>query len=65
MKAVSELYSPVSGEVSEVNTALTQNPEKVNSDPHGSWMIAVKVADAADVGRSARCRRVYRSHEII
>jgi glycine cleavage system H protein len=48
VKAVSELYSPVSGEVSEVNTALTQNPEKVNSDPHGSWMIAVKVADAAD-----------------
>jgi len=50
VKAVSELYSPVSGEVTEVNSALVQNPEAVNSDPHGSWMIAVTVADPADTG---------------
>ena len=43
VKAVSELYSPVDGEVAEVNSGLVQNPEAVNKDPHGSWMIAVKV----------------------
>jgi glycine cleavage system H protein len=43
VKAVSELYSPVDGEVTEINSALVQNPETVNRDPHGSWMIAVKV----------------------
>jgi glycine cleavage system H protein len=48
VKAVSELYSPVSGEVTEVNSSLAQNPESVNKDPHGSWMIAVKVSDAGE-----------------
>ena len=48
MKAVSELYAPVSGEVTEVNSALTQKPEAVNKDPHGSWMIAVKVSDPGE-----------------
>src|SRR5689334_13498715 len=48
VKAVSELYSPVSGEVTDVNSALAQHPEAVNKDPHGSWMIAVKVTDGAD-----------------
>ena len=43
VKAVSELYSPVDGEVTEVNSALVQNPEAVNKDPHGSWMIGLKV----------------------
>jgi glycine cleavage system H protein len=43
VKAVSELYSPVDGEVTGINSALSQNPEKVNSDPHGSWMITMKV----------------------
>ncbi|HEY2432516.1 MAG TPA: glycine cleavage system protein GcvH [Vicinamibacterales bacterium] len=44
VKAVSELYSPVGGEVTQVNAALVQNPEQVNKDPHGSWMIAMKVS---------------------
>ena len=48
VKAVSELYAPVSGEVVEVNSDLTQKPEFVNSDPHGSWMIALKVSNAGD-----------------
>ena len=43
VKAVSELYSPVDGEVTDVHSALVQNPESVNKDPHGSWMIAMKV----------------------
>ena len=42
VKAVSELYAPVSGVVTAVNSALAERPEGVNSDPHGSWMIAIK-----------------------
>jgi glycine cleavage system H protein len=44
VKAVSELYSPVSGEVTEVNRALGEKPEAVNAKPHESWMIVLKVA---------------------
>ncbi len=50
VKAVSELYSPVSGEVVEVNGALKNKPELVNSDPHGSWMIVLKLADPGEAG---------------
>jgi glycine cleavage system H protein len=42
VKAVSELYSPLSGEVTAVNADLTSHPEAVNSDPHGTWMIALR-----------------------
>ena len=45
VKAVSDLYSPVSGEIVEVNTALTEKPESVNKDPHGAWMIALKLTN--------------------
>ena len=46
VKAVSELYAPVSGEVVEVNSALLDAPEKVNEDPHGeAWMVVVKLDD--------------------
>ena len=48
VKAVSELFSPVSGEVTEVNRALVEKPEGVNSDPHSAWMIAIAVADASE-----------------
>jgi glycine cleavage system H protein len=50
VKAVSELYAPLAGEVVEVNTALKDKPEGVNHDPHGSWMIVVRVANPADAG---------------
>jgi glycine cleavage system H protein len=43
VKAVSELYAPVSGEVTEVNSALTEKPESVNTAPHESWMIGMRV----------------------
>ena len=47
VKAVSDLYAPVSGEVTEVNADLGSKPELVNSDPFGDgWMIRVRVADA-------------------
>ena len=50
VKAVSELYAPVSGEVTEVNQLLTQKPESVNSAPHESWLIVMKVSgDDADL----------------
>src|SRR4029079_376621 len=48
VKAVSELYSPVDGEVTEINSALVQNPEAVNKDPHGSWRIAMTVTGGQD-----------------
>ena len=50
VKAVSELFSPVTGEVTHVNSSLAEKPEAVNSDPHGSWMIEMTVADAAEQG---------------
>lgn len=50
VKAVSDLYAPVSGEVAEVNEALGSKPELVNSDPFGDgWMIKVRVADPGQV----------------
>jgi glycine cleavage system H protein len=50
VKAVSELYSPVAGEVVDVNAALKDKPESVNKDPHGSWMIVIKLANPGDAG---------------
>jgi glycine cleavage system H protein len=50
VKAVSELYSPVSGEVAEINTALKDKPETVNSDPHGNWMIVIKLTNPGETG---------------
>ena len=44
VKAVSELFSPVSGEVTAVNADLPNTPEVVNSEPHSTWMIKVRVA---------------------
>jgi len=49
VKAVSELYSPVSGEVVAVNTALAEKPESVNQDPHGSWMVEIRLSSPADM----------------
>src|SRR5512138_3179642 len=48
VKAVSELYSPVSGTVTAINTELADAPEKVNADPYGAWMIKVKLTKQAD-----------------
>ena len=50
VKAVSELYSPVSGEVVDVNAALKDKPEAVNSNPYASWMIAIKLTNPGEVG---------------
>ena len=49
VKAVSDLYCPVSGEVVEVNATLVERPEQVNSDPYGAWMIVLKLANPDEV----------------
>ena len=50
VKAVSEIFAPVSGEVTEANAALSDTPETVNSDPHGAgWLIKIKLADPTEV----------------
>lgn len=50
VKAVSDLYMPVTGEVVEVNEGLNDDPSQVNSDPYGDgWMIRIKVSDAAQL----------------
>ena len=50
MKTVSELFSPISGEVVEVNAELGKKPEVVNSDPYGQgWMLVIKLAKPAEV----------------
>jgi glycine cleavage system H protein len=50
VKAVSELFSPVTGEVVEINEALADNPALVNTDPYGDgWMIRMAVKDATEV----------------
>ena len=48
VKAVSELFSPIAGEVTEINRTLADRPESVNTDPHNAWMIAIKPSGAAD-----------------
>ena len=50
VKAVSELYSPVSGEVVEVNAPLKDKPETVNANPHGTWMVVIKLTNPAEAG---------------
>lgn len=49
VKASSELYSPVSGKVVEVNTALEDDPALVNEDPYSNWIIKVELSDKAEL----------------
>jgi glycine cleavage system H protein len=49
VKAVSDVYAPLSGEVTEVNSGLAENPEKINQDPYGEgWMVKVKLSDPSE-----------------
>ena len=48
VKAVSELFAPVSGEVVEVNTPLRDHPEAVNKNPHDAWMLKVRISNPGD-----------------
>jgi glycine cleavage system H protein len=50
VKAASEVYSPIAGEVSEINESIVQEPALVNADPMGKgWMFKLKIADAAEI----------------
>ena len=52
VKAVSELYCPVAGEITEVNESLADDAEKVNADPYGAaWMIKLKLSDPGEVDK--------------
>jgi len=64
VKAVNEIYAPVSGEVVEVNGKLIDAPEKVNSDPHGAgWLVKVRLTNPAEVDAlmDAAAYQVYTS----
>lgn len=62
VKAVSELYCPVAGEIVEVNGALEEDPALVNSDPYGEgWMIRLRVTDAAQLDELLSPEE-YRAH---
>jgi glycine cleavage system H protein len=50
VKAANEIYAPVSGEVVDVNAALKDAPEKINSDPHGQgWLVKVRLRSRAEI----------------
>ena len=50
VKAVSEIFTPVSGQVTEVNESLQDDPEKVNNDPYGDgWMVRIKMSNPGEV----------------
>ena len=52
VKAVSEIFMPVSGEISEINSTLADTPENINKDPHGSaWLVKIKMSDASEVSK--------------
>jgi glycine cleavage system H protein len=62
VKAVSEIYAPVSGEVAEVNETLRDQPEKVNGDPYGEgWLIKVRVGSPRDL-EELLTATAYKSH---
>jgi glycine cleavage system H protein len=50
VKAVSELFAPMSGEVLEVNSTLKDHPEAVNAKPHETWMVKVRLSDPQATG---------------
>src|ERR1700719_1563687 len=50
VKAVSDLYAPASGTVTEVNATLATSPEAVNKDPHGSWMVKITPKNPGELG---------------
>ncbi len=50
VKAVEDIYAPLSGEVLEINSGLVDNPEQIGEDPYGvSWLLKVRIQDASDV----------------
>ncbi|ATH09350.1 glycine cleavage system protein H [Halobacteriovorax marinus] len=61
IKSVSDLYSPLAGEVVEINSELVDSPESCNESPYGSWMIKLKV-ESADEFNSLMTPEAYSEH---
>lgn len=62
VKAVSEIFAPVSGEVLEVNASLASSPETINKDPYGDgWLLKIKLADTKDL-ETLMTAAAYRKH---
>jgi len=58
VKAVSDLYAPVSGEIIEINTSLEKTPEIINSEPYnGGWMVKMKLTDINEVSKLLDVRK--------
>lgn len=49
VKAASDVYTPVSGKVTEVNEELADSPEKINEDPYGSWIAVIEISDISEI----------------
>jgi glycine cleavage system H protein len=49
IKSVSDLYSPISGEVLEVNSAIGDTPEKINENPYESWLVKMKITNTSEI----------------
>ena len=61
VKAVSDLFAPATGTVTEVNADLATSPEKVNKDAHGSWMMKMTLKNPGEAGCASLSRRTTRS----
>lgn len=59
VKAVSDVYAPVSGKITEVNEALLDAPESINEDPYGAWMIRVECEELPDELMDAAAYEAY------
>jgi glycine cleavage system H protein len=58
VKAVAEVYTPVAGEILEVNDALIEDPEALNDDPHGeAWLVKIRFSSAADLAKLMKADR--------
>jgi glycine cleavage system H protein len=64
VKAVSDLYTPVGGEVTEVNEALNDGPELINSDPYGEgWIVRLRVSDEGELLSAADYEKVLEEED--
>ncbi|MGH3105726.1 MAG: glycine cleavage system protein GcvH [Rubrobacteraceae bacterium] len=64
VKAVSDLYTPVGGEVVEVNEALSDSPEKINEDPYGEgWIVKIQVSGDADLLSASDYEQILEEEE--
>ncbi len=64
VKAVSDLYAPVGGEVVEVNQTLNDSPERVNEDPYGGgWMIRLRVSEEGDLLSAEEYQKILEEEE--